>query len=163
MLHGVAPGPLLFVNKPDIPYTIMACMMLAQVILLVMGYFLIRPAVKITSLSKVYMSAAIIALIFVGAYSEQNARLDIIYAMIFGIVGFVIKLNGFSTSAMVLGFVLGEIFERNLRRALTISHGSMDIFYASTVSKVLLALVVIGLSLPFITAYIQKRKASNAV
>lgn len=158
ILHGVAPGPLLFVNNPAIPYTIMICMIIAQVVLLIMGFFLVRPAVKITSMSKVYMTCAIIALVFVGAYSEQNYRLDVFYALLFGLVGFFMKRNGYAPSAMVLGFVLGEIFERNLRRALTIGQGSLFIFVNSTVSKVLLVLVVMGLFLPMITAAIHKRK-----
>jgi putative tricarboxylic transport membrane protein len=163
MIHGVAPGPLLFVNTPEIPYTIMACMILAQLVMLFLGHVLIGMSVRITSISKVYMSCVIIALTFVGAYAEQSLALDVVYAFIFGLIGFFIKISGFSTSSMVLGFILGELFERNFRRALTVSNGSLSIFAQSTTSKVLLLLVIIGFALPVITSYLKnKRRPENA-
>ncbi len=158
ILHGVTPGPLLFVNNKSIPYTIMASMLLAQFALLIIGHLISRPAIAITSASKVYLNSIIIMLVFVGSYASQNFKLDIVYALLFGLIGFVMKLNGFIPSATVLGFVLGDIFERNLRRALTISGGSVRIFFDSTLSIVLVALVIFGFAMPFITGAINKRR-----
>ena len=161
MIHGIAPGPLLFENSPALPYTIMACMVAAQIVLLIFGQFLVKPSVRISSLSKLYLNCSIIALSFVGAYAEQKFSLDVVYALFFGVAGFFIKLSGFSTSSMVLGFVLGEIFERNFRRALTMSSGHLAIFTRSPISKILCVLVAVGLVLPFLTAYARKKKSAS--
>jgi putative tricarboxylic transport membrane protein len=160
MIHGVAPGPMLFETAPALPYTIMACMVVSQIVLLILGQFLVKPSVKVTSLSKLYLSCSIIALSFVGAYAEQKFSLDVVYALFFGVLGFFIKLSGFSTSSMVLGFVLGEIFERNFRRAMTMSSGSLAIFVRSPISKILFVLVIIGFALPFISSRMRRKKSS---
>jgi putative tricarboxylic transport membrane protein len=158
MIHGLVPGPLLFQESPGIPFTIIVSMIFAQIFLLFIGLLLIKPAVTVTSLSKKYLYTTIIALVFIGSFSTTNNISYIAVALIFGVVGFFMKKYGFAPAAAVLGFVLGPLFENNFRRALSASQGYYNIFYSSTISKVLIVLIIFSLLFPLISNYINKRK-----
>ena len=147
-LHGIAVGPRLFNVTPQIPYTLMASMMVAQFILVAIGLLLIKPAVKITSVSPKYMAIAILMFCLAGAFAVTNDSFSMVLACIFGIIGFLMKKFGFSAPAAVLAFVLGRMIENNIRRALIISFGSLDIFFTGTINIILVSIIVITLLSP---------------
>lgn len=159
-LQGIAPGPLLFTNRPEIPYTIMASMVVAQIIMLIVGLFLIKPAVKITSISPAYMATAILLFSFIGAFSVTNDVFSIVFALIFGVIGFLMKEWGYSPPAAVLGFVLGALIEKNVRRSLVVSRGEIDIFFKGGINLVLIAIIIFSLFGPLLMKYLRDRKTA---
>ena len=160
-LQGVAPGPLLFTTQPEIPYTLMACMMVAQFVMVAIGLILIRPAVRITSISPKYMMTAILMFCFIGSFSATNTVFAMGLALVFGLVGFVMKELGFSAPATVLGFVLGALVENNVRRALVLSDGGIGIFFQGTINIILILVIICSLIFPIVAAQLKKIKVKK--
>lgn len=156
-LQGVAPGPMLFTTNPEIPYTMMACMLISQIVLLIVGLVLIRPALIVTSIPQKYMTSAILLFCFIGAYSATNDIFSIVVAVAFGIIGFLMKINDFSAPAAVLGFVLGVLVENNVRRAMVLSSGSINIFFTGSINRVLIAIILVSFLFPIFSS--RKKKA----
>ena len=160
-IAGISCGPMLFVNEPEIPYRLMACMFVAQIVLAAVGLLVLKPLIRLTSVSKVYLTGAILVFAFVGAYAVLNDIFASWMVLVFGLAGFLMKRYGFAPPAAVLGFVLGELVENNMRRALQLSRGSYGVFFSSPIDWVLTALTVAGVCFPYITAYISKKKAGK--
>lgn len=161
-IAGISCGPMLFVNEPEIPYKLMACMFVAQIVLAAVGLLVLKPLIKLTSVSKVYLTGAILIFAFVGAYATLNDIFASCMVLVFGLIGFLMKRYGFAPPAAVLGFVLGELVENNMRRALQLSQGSYSVFFSSTIDWVLIACTIIGVCFPYITAYVTKKKNERA-
>ena len=80
-----------------------------------------------------------------------------------GVLGYIMRKMHFPMSPLILGFVLGEMLEQNLRRALSISNGNMDILWASGVAKVLLVMAVVVIVVPPVLRMIRKRNSKPQV
>lgn len=158
-IAGIAVGPMLFVNHPEIPYKLMASMFVAQFVLLFIGLVILKPAIKITSVNKVYLSSAILMFALVGAFSTLNDIFAAWMVVVFGLIGFVMKRYGFAPAATVLGFVLGELVEDNMRRAFQLSRGSSGIFFQGGLNIALIIIIIFGVSFPYLTAWWKNRTA----
>ncbi|MBO5491709.1 MAG: tripartite tricarboxylate transporter permease, partial [Pyramidobacter sp.] len=161
-LAGISCGPMLFLTQPQIPYGLMASMFMAQIVLIFVGLLMLRPCVYITSIKKIYLTSAIMMFAFIGAFSTTNDVYSIILVMVFGLIGFAMKELGFAPAATVLGFVLGELVEGNLRRTLQMSRGSMDIFFAGGLNKFFIALTILGVLFPYISKWLAARRKAKA-
>jgi putative tricarboxylic transport membrane protein len=151
MIHNVVPGPMLFVNHPEIPYGIFSSMFVANIVLFFVGILCIKAAIKITSISKPALFATIITLVFTGSYAYNGEMFDVLAAFICGLVGLGMRKIGLPHAATVLGFVLGFIMEANLRRALIISAGSyVGVFTNSNITIILTLIMAISLLLPLL-------------
>lgn len=161
-IAGISCGPMLFVNEPAIPYKIMACMFVSQLLLAVIGLLILKPLIKLTSVSKVYLTSAILIFAFVGAFATLNDVFAAWMVLLFGFIGFLMKRYGFAPPAVVLGFVLGELVENNMRRAMQLSQGSLSVFFSSPIDWVLIALTIFGVCFPFLTNAISRKKAQKS-
>ncbi|HOH17623.1 MAG TPA: tripartite tricarboxylate transporter permease [Rectinema sp.] len=123
MIIGVQPGPLLFSQSPQIVTDLFVGFMMAQFIMLALGYLSIRASNLILRVPLGILYPTILCLCLLGAYSLGNSVYDVMLALIFGIVGYFIKKYGFSAPSIILGLILGPIAEQELSRALIISHG----------------------------------------
>lgn len=162
-IAGISCGPMLFVNHPDIPYMLMACMFTAQLIMAAIGLVVLKPLIKLTNVSKPYLTSAILVLAFVGAFATLNDIFASWMVIGFGVIGFLMKRYGFAPPAVVLGFVLGELVEDNMRRSLQFSQGDPSVFISSGIDIVLIILTIVGIAFPYISKYIsEKRKRAAA-
>ena len=161
-LAGISCGPMLFVNQPQIPYGLMASMFVAQIVLLFVGLLLLRPCVYITSIKKIYLTSAIMLFAFIGAFSTTNDIYSVILVIVFGLIGFAMKELGFAPAATVLGFVLGELVEGNLRRSLQMSRGELGIFFQGGLNQAFICLTVLGILFPYITEWFSRRRAAKS-
>lgn len=156
-IAGISCGPLLFVNNPEIPYKLMASMFVAQLVLAAVGLLVLRPLILLTSVNKVYLASSILVFAVVGAFSTLNDVYASWLVLAFGVLGFVLKRYGFPVPAVVLGFVLGELVEGNMRRALQLS-SSVGIFFSSVIDIVMIIIIIAGISFPYISKKIAERK-----
>ena len=156
-IAGICCGPFLFVNNPEIPYKLMASMFVAQLVLAAVGLLVLRPLILLTSVNKVYLASSILVFAVVGAFSTLNDVYASWLVLAFGILGFVLKRYGFPVPAVVLGFVLGELVEGNMRRALQLS-SSVGIFFSSVIDIVMILIIIAGISFPYISKKIAERK-----
>lgn len=161
-MAGIATGPLLFVNRPEIPYMIMACMFVSQIVLAAVGMGLMKPFIKLTEINKAYLTCAVYVLCLLGAFSTTNLTSSILTLLTCGLIGFVMLMCRFSSASIVLGFVLGELVENNLRRGIQLGRGSVGVFFSGTLNWVLIAITVACIAYPYIAKAIKAKKEKNA-
>ena len=117
--------------------------LLATVAMFVLGMSLVRPLVKVLQVPRSKLMPIVFILCMVGSFAIQQRFFDIGVMIIFGILGFFMRELDYPMAPMVLGIVLGDILDKNLRRALVISGGNPIRFFDTPVSLILIALTVL--------------------
>lgn len=156
ILQGVQPGPQLISDQPILLYSIFLAMLFASVMTLVAG----RAGVQIfTLLLKApysIIATFIIILSLLGAYATNNDLLNVWIMLLFGIIGYLMKIFNFSIASLILGIVLGPLMEKSLRRHLLINNGEYLSLLNSPITVILLIVSILIIVLPMI---MNKRKA----
>lgn len=149
MLYGLQPGPLLFKDHPDFVWTVIASMYIGNLILLVLNLPLVGLWAKMTTVPYGIMGPVILIISIVGAYSVNNSLFDIFTALVFGVLGYLMRKYEWPAVPLVLCFVLGPKLERAVIESLAISGGDIRIFFQSGISIGLLiaAAVMLFISL----------------
>lgn len=142
MIHGITPGPLLFVNSAELVYSIFAALIIANFAMIIMEYYGLRVFVKLLSIPKHILLPIILALCAVGAYGLNNRLFDVWTMVIFGVIGYALEKFGFSLPPIILGFILEPIIEVNLMRGLMSSKGSFLPFLTRPISAVFLIIAL---------------------
>jgi putative tricarboxylic transport membrane protein len=140
LLHGLTPGPMLFVRNPDIVYGLYAGLLVANVAMLALGLVILTPCLWLVTRPKHYLMAFILALVVTGVYAIEQSLFDVAVALGVGVVGYGLRYFGVPQLPMVLGAVLGFMIESNYRRSLVLSGGDHAIFVQDSVSLGLLIL-----------------------
>lgn len=159
MLFNVTPGPLMFEQRPEIAWGLIASMYIGNLALLVINLPLVGLFARMLTIPQKYLSPLIAVLAFIGVYSVVGNPFDLFLIIAFGIFGWVLRKLEFSLAPIILGFVLGHLFEDNLRRALSISRGDWSILVSSWESIGLYVMAVLIVALPVIISIRTKRKA----
>jgi len=146
MMHGLAPGPRLFTEHPHFVSSIFLSFFFALVFIAVLGLMVARPFAKLLTVPRHIIIAVIALLCLIGAYVLQNSLFDVGVAVLAGFLGWLLRKVDVHAAPIVLGVVLGPMFETNLRRALFISEGSLLPFVTRPVSLVML-IVILGVLL----------------
>jgi putative tricarboxylic transport membrane protein len=149
MIYGLTPGPLLIKNSPDLFWGVVASMYIGNILLLILNLPLIPLWVSILKIPYSYLSSSIILFCLIGAYALNNSTTDIYVAVLFSLVGLLMKKLDFEPAPLVLAFVLGPLLETALRRSLIHSDGSLLIFIERPLSAafIFLAFFVLVVSL----------------
>ena len=149
MIYGLTPGPLLIKNSPDLFWGVVASMYIGNILLLILNLPLIPLWVSILKIPYSYLSSAILLFCLIGAYALNNSTTDIYVAVLFSLVGLLMKKLDFEPAPLVLAFVLGPLLETALRRSLIHSDGSLLIFLERPISAafILFACFVLVVSL----------------
>jgi putative tricarboxylic transport membrane protein len=147
-LYNITPGPAMFVEQPDIVWGLIAALLIGNVMLLVMNIPMINVFARMLSIPLWFLVPAIAAISAVGVYAVHSTTFDLLLMVGLGIFGYILRKMDFPMSPLILGFVLGEMLEQNLRRALSISNGNLVILWESPICKVLLVLAISVLVLP---------------
>lgn len=150
MLYNITPGPLLFETRPEIVWGLIASLFIANVLLVIMNIPLIGFFTRMLSIPNSVLVPIIATISFIGVYGLHSSTFDLTLMVILGVVGYVLRKLHFPTGPIILGFVLGELMEQNLRRALSISDGDPQILISSPLSVVLWTLAVLVLFLPLV-------------
>jgi putative tricarboxylic transport membrane protein len=147
LIHGLIPGPMLFVQHPDVVTGLYAGLLAANVAMVIVGYIIMTPCLWLVNRPKPYLTAFIYAFVVSGVYAIEGSLFHVGVALAFGVVGYTMRRVNMPLLPMVLGVVLGFMVESNYRRALTLSSGDHVTFLRDPISAVLLtaaAVVVIG-------------------
>ncbi|MBI4204356.1 MAG: tripartite tricarboxylate transporter permease [Betaproteobacteria bacterium] len=140
MLHGVTPGPMLLVQKPDMFWGIVTSMFIGNLMLLVLNLPLIGVFARVAYMPSSYLVPVIVLACVIGAYGVNNNPVDILVMLGFGIFGYLAEKSGYSLAPLVLAFVLGPLMETSLRQSLILSQGSFGIFFERPITAALFAL-----------------------
>ena len=152
MIHGISPGPRLFVEHTHLVYAIFAALMIASVIMLFLEFYGLRIFVKLLSIPKHILLPIIFCLCGVGAYGLNSRIFDIWAVILFGILGFLFSVFKIPIAPFILGFILGPMAETNLRRGLMLHQNSLKPLYASPICLFFIGIAVLSVCL---TAYKQ--------
>jgi putative tricarboxylic transport membrane protein len=142
IIHGVQPGPMLMVQEPLFVYQVVAMVLLATIGILFFGLFFIRPLLMILRIPRSIMMPIIFVLCTVGSFSIAQRLFDVWAMLGFGTLAFVMRRYGYPVAPFVLGLVLGDILDKNLRRGLVLSDGDILPFFTRPLSAVIAALVL---------------------
>jgi putative tricarboxylic transport membrane protein len=147
LIHGLIPGPMLFVQHGDVVHNLYAGLLVANVAMIVVGYLIMSPCIWLVSRPRPYLTGFIYALVVSGVYSIEGSLFHVGLALVFGAIGYGMRVFHVPVLPMVLGVVLGSMVESNYRRALVLSSGDHWTFVHDRISAALLlvaALVVIA-------------------
>lgn len=146
LIHGLQPGPQLFVNSPELVNGLFVGMLIASVFMLVQGLTFIRGYARILNLNPAILMPIITVLTVVGAYAANGSIFDVVIMFVFGFVGYFFYKADVPFAPLVLGLVLGPLVESNLRRALIQHAGSYEFLYTRPITVVILALAVLSIA-----------------
>lgn len=159
-LYNITPGPLLFQNQPDVVWGLIASLFVANVLLLALNIPLVGVFAKMLTVPMWGLVPGIAAISTVGVYAVHATGFDLVLTMALGVAGYVLRKLEFPMSALILGFVLGEMLEQNLRRALSISNGEVSVLWSSPIAAALWALALAMLVVPPLLRHLKRvRKA----
>lgn len=134
LIHGVTPGPLMLQESPDIFWGIIASMYIGNLMLLVLNLPLVPLWVQILKIPGRVLYPSILLFCVIGAYGINNSIFDVYVMIFFGVAGYFFRKFGYEGAPLILAFVLGPLFEVNLRRSLLISEGSFAIFFTRPIA-----------------------------
>ena len=158
MLHGVVPGPELMSKYGFTVYQVFGCLFLAVLVMFLIGLFLAKWLSKVTIIPNNILIPVICVLITLGAFACRQVYFDIGLMLFFGILGYVMRKQGYPAVPMLLGLIIGPTVESNMMRVLKLCRGNyLKIFTSSPICIVLWTAVLLSLSLPFL---MKRKKAS---
>ncbi len=147
LIHGLAPGPMLFTDSIDLVYAIFIALLTAALMLPVLGVLAIRLFSHITRISPSILYPMIAILCVLGVYGFNSSVTDLWVMLFFGLLGYVMRKFEFPLAPMMIGFVLEPIGESSARQALTISSGDWSIFFSTPISVLFLVLTAASITL----------------
>jgi putative tricarboxylic transport membrane protein len=151
MIQGIAPGPTVMTQRPDLFWGLIASMWIGNLMLLVLNLPLIGIWVSLLKVPYRLLFPGIMVFSSIGIYSMNNSSFELYLTAFFGVIGFVLMKFECNPLPLILGFVLGPMMEESLRRALLRSRGDPMIFLRRPISLgfiIATILVVIVVSLP---------------
>jgi putative tricarboxylic transport membrane protein len=159
MIHGLSPGPMLFVQDAQIVYSFMGAILFGNFVMLVLGYFASNLFVNVVKIRNNILAPVVLVLSVVGSYALQNSMFDVGLMLAFGVLGYLMKKTNISSAPAVLALILGPMAELNLRRAMQISRTPL-VFFSGLIDWILIILT--ALSLVFaVFVFVRDRKAQH--
>lgn len=146
IIHGLAPGPLMFIEHGAFGYGVIFSFLCANIFNLVIAFAGLRLLVRLLDLPKAILMPMIAILCVIGSYSLRNNIFDVYVMFGFGLFGLAMRWCGLPVVPLLIALVLGEEIEKQLRVALTGSQGDIAIFFTSTYSPFFLALAALSVT-----------------
>ena len=162
MVHGLRPGPHLFTEQLDKVYAIFGSMFVANLMFFVLGLFAAKLFARVTLVPRNILWPIVFAFSVLGAYALAQSMLDVYIALIFGVVGYLLRRFGFAVAPVAIGLILGEMVETNLQNSLKMFDGEWWQIPMQPLAALFLVLAVLGLSQPYLIKWYQTRKAARA-
>ncbi len=160
LLQGVAVGPLLVTQDPDLCWGVVNSMYIGNILLLIMSIPLVGLFVRILRVRAAILAPITVLITLIGVYTVNNSVFDIVLVIVFGALGYVMKKLGFDPGPLLLAFVLGALLEENLRRSLLIFEGDAGGFFTRPISGTLLVLFLLVALLPLAGTLRNRRRAT---
>jgi putative tricarboxylic transport membrane protein len=143
LLHGLVPGPLLFVQHADVVYRLYAGLLAANLAMVVVGILIMTPSLWLVSRPKPYLMAFVFALVVSGVYAIEGSAFHLGLVLAFGLLGYAMRAFQVPFLPTVLGVVLGFMVESNYRRALVLSNGDHMTFLQDPIAAALIGLALL--------------------
>ena len=159
--YGLNPGPLLFAERPDLVWGLIASLFIANVMLLVLNLPLVGLWVRLLAIPQPWLYAGILVFATMGTIAAKPSVVELSMLVAFGVLGFLMRRFDYPVAPVVVGLILGPVAESQLRRALQISLGDPMVLLQSPMSATLLAIAAVALIAPFALKGMSRFKASD--
>ena len=155
---NITPGPLLFANNPDVVWGLIAALFIANFMLLAMNIPMVGLFTRVLLVPPRILMPIVAMVSFVGIYGISGSSFDLLVMIGFGVMGWVLRKLDVPLVPVILGTLLGNAMESNLRRAVTISDGNWWTLVDSPLSITLWTIAAIGFVLPLVFGKAIKRR-----
>ena len=153
IIWGLQPGPMLFHDKPDFVWGLIASMYTGNILGVLMVLAFVPFFAAILRIPFAILTPLIVVVCAIGAYAVHASMIDIWYMLVFGVVGYVFKKLDYPLAPFVLALVLGDMSENALRQSLIMSQGSLTIFAMRPIAAVITGLAIFFFVLPVVTPW----------
>jgi putative tricarboxylic transport membrane protein len=157
MLHGIQPGPQVLVTSAAMVYTVFASLFLGLALMCLIGYFAIRPLVRILDFPEAIVSAYVLILCFIGALSIRNSITDLWLMIGFGVLGYLFERWTFPVAPLVLGVILGPLAEESFMNSMISFSNDWTVYFTRPIAGTMMVLTIVVLVLPFVQKWREKR------
>jgi putative tricarboxylic transport membrane protein len=157
MIHGIAPGPQVMSERPELFWGMVASMWVGNLFLVLLNLPLIGLWVKLLSVPYRLLYPAILLFCCIGVYSLNNSAIDVGMGLAFGLLGYIFIKLDCEPAPLLIALVLGPMMEENLRRAMTLSRGDPTVFFTRPLSLGLL-LVALALLVMVVLPVVRKKR-----
>jgi putative tricarboxylic transport membrane protein len=158
LIHGIAPGPMLFRTDLAQVQTIYFGFILAYLVVLVVQLYGIRLFVRVLQIPPHYLAVGIMVMCAIGSYAIRSSIFDVYLMVAMGLLGYVLNRLRIPVAPVVLGLVLGEILEANYRQALILTAGDYTIFVSSVPAVLFLGLTVLVIGFEAVSSWRHRRQ-----
>lgn len=158
MIHGICPGPLLMQDHPSIFWGVIVSMYIGNLMLLILNLPLIGMWIQVLKVPYKILFPIILLLCIIGSYTVNNRVFDIYLMLIFSVFGYLMRKFGYEGAPLIFAFVLGPLFENNLRKSLIISQGDFSIFFTRPLSLACLVIALVVVLSPLVPRLVKHRK-----
>lgn len=148
MMKNIPVGPDIFEARPELLYSIYFTFLLANLLMIPLGYLAIRAGRRLVRVPRCYLMPMILIFCLVGSFAINNSYLDVGIMVAFGLLGFVLERRGVPVGPVVLGLVLGNMVETNLAFSLIKSDGQFGEFFTRPVAGTLGVLTILLWTVP---------------
>lgn len=161
MVHGLQPGPMMFVANFHIIYALFLGLIISSVLLLIVGSVAIRFFRYIADVPRSLLMPAVLILCVYGVYAVNNNVFDVIVMFAMGWLGYFMLRNDVPAAPFLIAFILGPLLEDNFRQAMLMSNGSAHILFRSFITWFFWMATVIAIAALIRTGLKQRRKTAN--
>jgi TctA family transporter len=142
-LQGIATGPQVMLEKPDLFWGLIASMWIGNFLLVILNLPLVGLWVRLLTVPYRWLFPSIILFSCIGNYSVSNNPFDVYLVAVIGVLGYVLVKLECEPAPLLLGYVLGPLLEENLRRALLIARGDPTVFFTRPLSLAFMIATVV--------------------
>ena len=160
--YGIQPGPRLFMDNPDVFWSVIISMYFGNLVLLILNLPLIPYISRLLAIPRPILIPLILFFSITGVYLVSFNTFDIQMMVLITLIAIFLKLLQFPMAPMLLGFILGGIMENNLGRALTVTDGSFSFLWERPLTLVITSIAVLVLVLPLLSALLGKVRSRGA-
>ncbi|AGF73752.1 tripartite tricarboxylate transporter permease [Corynebacterium halotolerans] len=142
LLQNITPGPTMINEHPEVFWGVIASMYIGNILLLALNLPLIRIFVQVLRLRGSVMAPIILVVAICGVFSVRNSLFDVAVAIVFGIIGYLLRKASFDLGPFILGFILGPILEVQFRRSMLVSDGDFGVFLDRPLSLAVILIIM---------------------
>jgi putative tricarboxylic transport membrane protein len=161
LILGIAPGPQLVDEHPDLFWGVINSMYIGNLMLLILSIPLVGLFVRILRVRPAILAPITALITILGVYTINNSVFDIFLMIGFGVIGYLMKKAGFDPGPMVLAFVLGSLIESSARRSMLMFGGDPTGFFTRPLSGTILGIFVLLVLLPVVRHLWRRRKSAR--
>jgi putative tricarboxylic transport membrane protein len=161
-MKNMNPGPMIFINNPVAMYSVFIVFILANLLMLPLGYLTIKVAKRILQVPRNILMPMILLFCIVGSYSINNSVFDVAVMLGFGLLAYVMEENGFPIAPTILGVVLGGMLEENFVSSMIKSEGNIVAFFDRPIAGTLGVLTILIWIVPLVLRMFRNKQAGAA-